>query len=178
MVPQKRAAKIGPFIMVASLMICVIAVLLVPLMTAGATQPASSQAEAVQPANAVSYNTVEEGMAALNLRAAYPTALPEGHLVTDVLVLDGKVLEVRMLYGKYDIVYRTAKGNEDVSGQDYGAYPYTITEAVGDVSRGYAGVSEKKLELAVWANGDYSYSVFVPGGTEPELLKQIAESIA
>lgn len=184
-VPAKRAAKVGPLIMGLCLLVGIIAVLVVPMLTAGATQPASSQlavaASAQQePAAAPvveNFSTPKEAMNAIGIAPSYPKAMPEESQLAAACAVDGQMLETTYTYGKYNIIFRSAAGSEDLSGEDIEAYAYSTTEEVNGAVRAYYGVSDKKLSAATWADGTYSYAVIVPGGIEPETMRQIAESV-
>lgn len=175
---KRRQTRMGVLMIVVCLLVAVTMVLLVPMLVGGAP-PSSSQVEAIVKAqNIASFATPSEARSFLGINAALPTALPEGYGVTGSRVVDGSVIEIELTDGKNGLLFRTAEGNDDLSGMDYEAFSYTATETVDDIARGYAGVSDKKLSMAVWAYGDYTYSLVTDGGgIDAAQLKLIAESV-
>ncbi len=47
---------------------------------------------------------------------AIPTTLPDGYQMKDIIVTSNKLAEIFYLKGDNQILYRTAKGNADISG--------------------------------------------------------------
>lgn len=177
-VPTRQLAKMVPLLMLACLMVALVCVLLVPLMVGGAAPAASKEATSrAMQVESVAYTSPEHAMQVLNIQPTLPAALPEGYSVVASRVLNGNILEIEY-GGKNTILLRCAVGSEDLSGADYDTLGYTLTETVGDITRGYAGVSEKKFSSAAWVNGEYTYAVVADGGMEAAALKQFAELVA
>lgn len=180
-VAVRHSVKMGPLVLIGCIALAVLAVLALPLMVGGAA-PASSKAQAVaeveeEQLNVAEYASAQEAMQVLGFVPAIPAELPEGYAISASRVVDGEVLELVFGQGKSSVVFRAAKGSDDLSGADHEAYAYTANETVDDVTRGYAGVSDKKLNLAVWTSGEYSYALVAEGGIAPEAMRAMAESI-
>lgn len=172
---RKRTRSSGPVLMVAGVMFALAIVLFAPLMAGGATTVASSTTTAQQEEVLVSYSTVEQAQQALGFDAVLPQ-LPENATPTTVSVINETTLELVYNVGGSTLVYRTAKGSNDVSG-DYTSYAFNQTEQVGQVTRCYSGVTNQKLNLVVWANDGYAYSLVAKDGLAADTFKEIAESI-
>ncbi|MGD9559684.1 MAG: hypothetical protein AB7V55_03655 [Oscillospiraceae bacterium] len=177
-VAKHRQSKVSFFMIAACLAVAVLMVLLVPILVGGAP-PSTSQVEAaINTQNIATFNSPREAREFLAIQTGLPTALPEGYGVAGSRVVDGKIIEIDITNGKANLVFRTAQGNEDLSGTDYDEYSYTATETVNDVARGYAGVSDKKLNMAVWADGEFTYAIVADNAIPAEQMKLIAESVA
>lgn len=176
----RRMVKIGPLVLIACLVLAILAVLMIP-MVVGGTSAVSSRAVAVSEAPAptsVSYDSVKDAAAALGLSAAAYAGLPEDVQVTAAAVVDDAFLELTLTYGKDSYLYRTAAGNNDLSGVDYDTFTYTATEDLESATIGYAGVSEKKLNTAVWINGDYTYALISESGVDAAEMRNLTETMA
>lgn len=179
---SRKGAKLGAAALLACCLIALLSVLVVPEFVSGATpedvasaRAASSLAQEVQAVQ--SYGSVAEAMEAAGLRVALPASQPEGYLLTDARVVDGKMLELQYLFGRQEILFRVAQGKDDLSGADLTTFAYTATETVDEVTRSYAGASEKKYSLAVWANKGYSFAIVANSDLEPAALVAMAESV-
>lgn len=176
----RRVTKAGPVLMISCLVVAILCVLLVPMLVGGAepAEPAAAQS-GIAPGgqSAKAYDSPRAAMAELGIDAVLPENLPEDCLLTSCNVLDGSILEIGISYGKGGMLFRVAAGSDDLSFADYEQYPYTLTEEVDGITRGYAGVSEKKMNLAVWVNGDNSYALVAENGLDADQMKAIAESI-
>lgn len=111
------------------------------------------------------------------MQANFPLSVPEGTTLAAIRVVDASILELEYHVGKATVLFRTAQGNDDISGVSK-EYAYTSTEEVGGVTRGYAGVTEDILNMAVWASGDYSYAIVAEAGVSAAIMRQFAESVA
>lgn len=114
------------------------------------------------------YQTVEEAQKALSFTAKVPDSLPDSYQFDAVQLLGNDFIQVFYKSGDHEILYRMAKGDEDISG-DYNVYTDVKTVKAGDVS-----VTVRKGEHttgAVWTDRGYSFSVYADGGlTEDEVL--------
>lgn len=163
--------------MVSCMLIAVMAVLLVPTLVSGETlAPTGSPAAMVQESAAVAYTSVEQAQQAVQIDLRAPQNMPEGTALTAVRVVDGNILELEYQVGKTTVMFRTAKGNDDISGVTKD-YTFTTSEEQNGVVRSYAGITEKVLSLAVWACDGHTYAVVAEGGISADLMRQIAESV-
>lgn len=176
----RRMVKIGPLVLIACLVLAILAVLMVPMVvggTASGSSPAATVSEA-QPLTAVSYDSVQEAAAALNLPGQALAGIPEDVQVTAAAVVDDSYLELALAYGKNTYLYRAAAGSDDLSGMDYEAAAYTAVEELDSAAVGFTGVSEKKLTSAVWINGDYTYALVAENGVAAEEMRTLATAMA
>lgn len=179
----RRTRKLGGAVLVACLAIAVLMVALVPMVVGGAAPAASQGARAVTGDAAaehsyVDYSSVKEAVAALELKAATPKALPEGYSLTACKVVDGSILELTMTDGRATVLFRTAAGNEDLSWVDPEQYNYHASESVGNITRSYMGATESSFKAAVWAARSHSYAIVSDLALDADVMRQLAESIA
>lgn len=174
---SRKAGKMGVAMIVGCLAVAVLMVMFIPVLVDGAPPSASTTAPAAKAQNIAAFASAQEAAGFVSLEACLPTAIPEGYGVLASRVVDDTVLEVEYTDNKNVIIFRAAPGSDDLSGQDFDTYAYTATETVDGVARGYAGVSEKKLDMAVWADGAYSYAIVTQNSLEASQLKLMAESI-
>lgn len=176
-----NARWIAPLILLTVLVMSILMVVFVPLLVDG-SEPASSrvsrQMEMAAPElEAVFCNDIDEAVALLGFVPALPGQAPEGCSLKAIEVLDGKILQLTYSSGGRTILYRTAPGNEDLSG-DTNEYPYTATEEVDGVARSYAGEDEAHLNVAYWILGESSFALSAPEGADAQVIKALAESVA
>lgn len=171
------ANKMVLLLLAACLVVAVLSVLLVPMLVGGTSPAASAARTAQSQPNAIQYESPAAAAQVLGITPALPGALPEGYAVTASRVVEDTMLEVEITGGRNTLVFRAALGNQDLSGHDSTAFAYTATQEEGGIARGYAGVSEKKLNVAVWVQGDYTYALVCSGGMEAAMFHQIAEGI-
>lgn len=172
----RRSSKAGPFILVACLAVAILSVMLVPMLLGGGDPVKASTSGPV--VESTVYANVEAGLTAAGVESAVLPALPEGFVFAQCRVAGSSMLEVDITGAKNPITLRVAAGNEDLSGVSFDEFSFSTTEEVGSITRGYAGVSNKKLNAAVWISGDYSYALLSDSGVDAEVMRQLAESVA
>lgn len=108
------------------------------------------------------YTSMEEAAQAAGFDLSVPDSIDD--LEKSVIRVDeeGKLFEV--IYGGEDekIVIRKAEGSEDVSG-DYTKYEQTNTVSIANSEVTMKG-NDDKVSVAIWTNGDYSYSIASSAG--------------
>lgn len=171
--------KAAPLIFLLCLVVAAAAVLFVPLFVSGASGKAASvSAAATQPLQQEqSFADLATAAEALGFSPLVPQRLPAGYTLSGIRALSGGVLEMEYAQGKETLLFRTAPGADDLSG-DTAEYAYTATAENGGTARSYAGASEQKLNLAVWAQGGASYSIQAASGLPAAEMRAMAESIA
>lgn len=176
----RRSKRAGIVMLVSCMLLALLAVLLVPLLASGAVQPGvaanTAPVQNTPPETKQQYNTLAQAQEALGFEAVLPTSLPEGMAPQAYRAVNGKVLEVEYKIGKSTIVYRTAPGSQEISG-DERRHMYSTTEETGGVARTYAGVTEEKLSLAIWATDGMSYAIVADGALDANVLKEIAQGV-
>lgn len=105
---------------------------------------------------------------------AIPTAVPGGYAVDEISTLSDDFVQIFYQKGDNEILYRTAKGTDDISG-DYNVYSDVKTVKIGDTE-----VTVRKADKTasvIWTDGDYSYSLYADGGLTDKELSDIISSI-
>lgn len=178
-VPKAQAKRAGIGLFVVCLVFAIAAALALPMVLQGQTAagtPTGLGSAAPEYTEAVSYGSIGDAVAAVGFEAKLPTLLQENATLTQVRVLDGWILEAQYSINKDTIVYRTAVGNDDISGVNT-SYAYSSTETVEDISRTYSGVTANILSLVVWAHGGYTYAIIADSGIDSETMHAVAESV-
>lgn len=127
------------------------------------------------PCPLVNYNTLDEARKAVGFTFAVPSVLPDGYKMKDIIVISNNLAEV--FYRKDDktVLYRTAKGNADISG-DYTVYSEVKTISVGNDKVTCKG-SNGKVKLTTWTNNGISFSLSFDEAVNQNELLEIMKSI-
>lgn len=177
--PREQASrKAAPFLFLLCLVVAVAAVLFVPMFAGGAVSASSSivQATPVLLQQEDAFEDLDAAAKALGFAPKVPQQLPAGYTLTAIRALSGGVLEMEYASGKEAVLFRTAPGADDLS-DDATEYTFTATEEAGTVARSYAGQSQQKLSLAVWAADEASFSIQAASGIPAAEMRAMAESV-
>ena len=120
------------------------------------------------------YETIDEALKAVNFNALYPANAPEGYEVSDIFVMSGEMLQIVYKNADNEIMYRTQKGTEDISG-DCNVYENVQTVKISGTDVTLKGDGEK-ISVAVW-NNENAYSISSSYGTDKETIIKIIENI-
>lgn len=123
----------------------------------------------------VSYSTLEEARKAIGFSFAVPTRLPANYQRKDIIVIDGDLAEIFYRNGNKNILYRTAKGNSDISG-DYTVYEEVKTAEIGNMKVTMKGKGSL-INLALWTKGGISYSLNFDEACDLKSVTSIIDSI-
>lgn len=176
----RRTKKTGIAMLGACLLIAIFAVMLAPVLARGAVQKTRSGATATKAAEAQEYQrfeSLEEAQHALGFAAVMPAALPEGARLVGYSALGGSVLEVEYALGESQLLYRVARGTDNVSGMTK-EHAFVSTEEAEGITRTYMGAAEDKLNCVVWAADGYSYAIVAADGLDAEDMREMAQSVA
>jgi hypothetical protein len=123
----------------------------------------------------VSYNTLDEARKAAGFSFAVPTSLPANYQRKDIMVISNDLAEIFYKKDDKQILYRTAKGNSDISGNN------TAYEEVKTVMVGSAKVTTKGkgnlVDLAIWTKDGISYSLDFDEAFDLKTVSSIIESV-
>ncbi len=105
----------------------------------------------------IPYEKIDAAKAALSFNPSVPSYLPAGYEIDEITVVDNDFLQIIYINDNDEtIYYRTAVGNEDISG-DYSIYTNTKTIKVGDLEVTAKG--NANIAVAVWNTGNLTYSI-------------------
>lgn len=122
------------------------------------TKAGANDNNAVQiPNPLVEYKTVDEAKNTLSFDAPVPTFVPDGYKIDYVGTIAGETLQIFYKNGKNEIVFRAAKGSDDISG-DCNVYKNTKTVSVNGTDAKYRENGE--TSGAVWTNDGLTFSVY------------------
>ena len=121
------------------------------------------------------YQTVEEAQKALSFTAKVPGSLPDSYRFDAVQLLGNDFIQVFYKNGDHEILYRMAKGDEDISG-DYNVYTDVKTVTVGDVSVTVRRGGEHTTG-AIWTDQGYSFSVYADSDLTEDAVLAIVKSV-
>ncbi|WP_196591925.1 stalk domain-containing protein [Pectinatus frisingensis] len=127
------------------------------------------------PSPLVNYSTLDEARKAIEFTFAVPTILPDGYQMKDIIVINNKLVEIFYLKGDSRIIYRTAKGHSDISG-DYNVYDKVKTVTVGNTPITVKGKSDS-INLATWTKDGASFSLSLDQAVNERALSTIIRSI-
>lgn len=113
-------------------------------------------------------------IAAVQEAAGFKVLLPQGVFehVEAIYLIGGKVVDLKLSNG---LVYRMAKGTEDISG-DWTHYPEVNTVIVGKYTvtgRGSCG----RAFTATWTDGEFTFALRTPYGIREAGLREMVESL-
>ena len=127
------------------------------------------------PNPSVSYKTLDEARKAVGFSFAVPTSLPANYQMKDIIVISNDLAEIFYKKDNKEILYRTAKGNLDISGN------YTVYEEIKTVMVGSAKVTTKGkgnlVNLAIWTKDGISYSLDFDEACDLKAVSSIIESV-
>lgn len=105
----------------------------------------------------VTYNSIDEAKTAMNWHFAAPSNLPRGYGIKAVTVIDNSLAQVTYVNNDEEIVYRTEKGENDISG-NYAAYEMVETVSINGMMVTVKG-ADANIELATWCKDGIGYSL-------------------
>lgn len=121
------------------------------------------------------HKTVEDAIVASGFNAAVPTKLPEGYEMSAVTTISDRMLQIFYESGNGVISYRTAVGDEDISGD------YSVYESVKDVTIGGFTVTVKgegeTVHSAAWTNSGEMFALHAEKGLSMNDIRVIIENI-
>lgn len=123
----------------------------------------------------VNYGTIDEAKKAVGFNFMVPAALPDGYEMKDITVIGKIIAQISYLKGDSKILYRTSKGNEDISG-DYNDYNSVKTITAGNAEITVKGNGDG-INLATWTRDGASFSLSFDEAVGEKTLSAIIESI-
>lgn len=144
------------------------------------TPPEDSATDGMQAIyDAREYETLTDLAEAAGFSVPELQTLPFTVVQTDYVLITGDLVEV-IYTGSSDterLTLRKSPGTEDNSG-DYNTYAVTETAAINDLEVTLKGDSEDSFSLALWNDGEYSYSIGLFSGCSREaLLDCVSEAV-
>ncbi len=151
----------------------VLCLALVPMMRAQTQQPEEFVGVPLPPQR---YETIEEALAVLPFSACIPAALPQGYELAECTVYSGEMLELTYTNGENQIRFRTAQGNEDISG-DYNAYAITNSICADHGASVWLKGDANGYQAAIWTAGETAYSISSTAPLPESDMRTIINSI-
>jgi hypothetical protein len=131
--------------------------------------------ENLRPANPfVTCQTIEEAAD----RAGFSLTAPEsreGYSEKQIQAIEGEMIQIRYLSGEDEILIRKAAAEGDISG-DYTNYTVQKTVSADEKEVVLKG-NDETMHLAVWSDGEFSFSAWVKGGMEEEQLLELVKNV-
>ena len=126
------------------------------------------------------YKTIDEAKKAVSFDAKLPSVLPKGYEASYISTLSDGFLQVTYTNGDNEINYRTAKGNDDISG-DYTVYKETKQIKVNDIAvtvrEGGTDFEGKASSGAIWTDGGFAYSIYSSKALSEKELAEIIKNV-
>lgn len=123
----------------------------------------------------VEYKTVEDAEKAIDFKAPTPEKLPKGYELDSVSVISNEIFHIFYKNGENEILYRAAKGSEDISG-DYNKYEAEETDEINGLSITLKG-DGSKYYTAIWNDGEFSYALSADNELEKEIFIKIISEV-
>lgn len=120
------------------------------------------------------YETIDEALKAVKFNALYPANAPEGYEVSDIFVMSGEMLQIVYKNADNEIMYRTQKGTEDISG-DCNTFKSTQALKVGDITASVR-TSDNGMSV-IWTSNGLTYSVYSDKALTNESISPIISSV-
>lgn len=120
------------------------------------------------------YNTRDEAKKAVVFKALVPGAMPEGYTLSWVSTINDKLFQISYKNGDNEILYRTAEGAEDISG-DYNVYKNEKSLKIAGIDvtiKGNEGAAK-----ATWTKDGLTYSIYADKEISEQDITNIIASI-
>ena len=140
------------------------------------TSSATGTSNVQLPNPILEYESLDEAWTVLGFEFKAPLKLPEGYVQDGIITINAQLGQVVYKNGENMIVFRAAKGHEDISG-DYNTYDSTKTLFISDLQVTTRGNSEK-TRVALWNNEDLCYSLTFSAGISDAQLSDIIQSMS
>lgn len=123
----------------------------------------------------IPYKNIDAAKKALSFNPSVPSYIPAGYEIDEITVMENNFLQIIYKNDKDEsICYRTAVGNEDISG-DYNIYVNTKTIKVGDLEVMARG--NENISVAVWNAGNLTHSIQSDKELSEKEIKDIIMSL-
>ena len=122
------------------------------------------------------HKTIDDANKVLSFDAKVPSNIPSGYKVDYISTLSNDFLQIGYKNGDNEILYRMAKGSDDISG-DYNEYKNIENKKVGDYSFIIRGNESGKAANLLWTDGKYTYSLYANPEVGTDALMSIADTI-
>ena len=123
----------------------------------------------------VDYKTLTDARKAAGVHFAVPTLMPVGYEMKEVSLISSKTATIHYVDGDKKIVYRTEKGDVNISGD------YNVYNTVRDINIGSLKVLTKgdkeDISLAEWVKDGFSYSMSFEAPVQGKTLAAIIDNI-
>lgn len=120
------------------------------------------------------YNTLDEAKKAVVFKALVPGAMPEGYTLSWVSTINDELFQISYKNGDNEILYRTAEGTEDISG-DCNVYDVCETENINSNEVTLKG-DGKTVYTAVWSEDESAYSLNSQKGLSKDTFIEIIKN--
>lgn len=120
------------------------------------------------------YNTLDEAKKAVAFTVLMPDAMPEGYVFAGVSTINDELFQISYKNGDNEILYRTAEGTEDISG-DYNVYKNEKSLKIAGIDvtiKGNEGVAK-----ATWTKDGLTYSIYADKEISEQDITNIIASI-
>lgn len=139
------------------------------------TKAGSKEEESVQIPNPIKeYNTVDEAKKAVAFTVLMPDAMPEGYVFAGVSTINDELFQISYKNGDSEILYRTAEGAEDISG-DYNVYKNEKSLKIAGIDVTIKG--NEGAVKAVWTKDGLTYSIYADKEISEQDITNIIASI-
>lgn len=120
------------------------------------------------------YKTVDEAVSALTFSPMLPTAVPSDYKLDCISTLGSDFLQIVYKNGDKELMYRTAVGSEDISGD------YNVYKNVKKVNIAGAEVTVREADgkySIIWNKGENAFALYSDGGLTEKDMTDIINNL-
>ena len=120
------------------------------------------------------YKTVDEAVSALTFSPMLPTAVPSDYKLDYISALGSDFLQIVYKNGDKELMYRTAVGSEDISGD------YNVYKNVKKVNIAGAEVTVREADgkySIIWNKGENAFALYSGGGLTEKDMTDIINNL-
>lgn len=130
------------------------------------TDPAVSDTQIPDPSNSVQIQNpflemedLDDFATSLYFPLSVPAVFSDGYTIETAQIIGGKIAEIKYISdsGKNSVTYRMSEGTDNISG-DYSIYSDVKSVSLNENTVTMSG-AEEMYTLAVWTDGEFSYSI-------------------
>ena len=121
------------------------------------------------------FNSADELQQELGFDVADMSSIPFDIVDTEYFCYWGYMAEIDYMGKDNRVIYRKAKDSNDISG-DYNEYAVIDMIDIDGVEITLKG-NDDRYNLAIWQNGEYSYSVYIDSGVDKQAFSDMIKNI-
>lgn len=123
----------------------------------------------------IEYNDIESAEEILGYDVMIPTIIPEDYTISNIVIIDNKILSIDYENDSEKINYRTSEGNDEISG-DFNNYENVNQIEIDNKNITLKG-NDNKIHLISWNYDEQVFSIYSDQGLSQDQVINIIENI-